>query len=69
MRKVWKNIAYIDEESPLMSYQPKLTFNFSHFKHKFKWKWKTNEKEIIHYTPKDYINQKSNCGCVLYLGP
>ncbi len=28
MRKVWKKIAYIDEESPLMSYQRMLTFDF-----------------------------------------
>ncbi len=28
---MWKNIAYIDVESPLMSYQRKLTFNLSHF--------------------------------------
>ncbi len=48
MRKVWKNIAYIDEENPLMSYQRKPTFNYSHFNYKFKWNWKTNEKEIIH---------------------
>ncbi len=26
-----KNIAYIDEESPLMSYQRKPTFNFINF--------------------------------------
>ncbi len=31
MRKVWKNIAYIDKESPLMSYQRKPEFHFSNF--------------------------------------
>ncbi len=29
--KSMKNIAYIDEDSPLMSYQHKPTFNFSNF--------------------------------------
>ncbi len=29
--KIFKNIAYIDEESPLMSFQCNPTFNFSHF--------------------------------------
>ncbi len=30
MREVRKNIAYIDEESPLMSYKRKPKFNCSH---------------------------------------
>ncbi len=28
MRKLWKNLDYIDKDIPLMSYQGKPTFNF-----------------------------------------